>query len=311
MEPKWSDLLRQINAFLTPAKEVVVVVRPNPNLDTVAGALALAQALRKIGRRASVICPTKLTGLKELKGVEEILTDLPQKQLTITVNYQQGSFEKVDPQKADKSLQLNVLPKAGQQPIEPINIDAKEYESKPNVAILIEIENLAHLQDFYTKNRTFFDQTPSINIDYHPNNAKYGKVNLIDPKASSVSEMITLMLYDLRVAMDGQIADNLYQGLADKTQNFAKDFHSANLLEAASICMRYKRAAEQPMVGVQPRTQAQAGGQMGAQPGTQPAPQAGTQPMASTPPATQPNPSPPTTPTTQSPSWPQTTSGWK
>jgi len=258
MEPKWSELLQQINLLLTPAKEVVVVVKSNADFDVVAGGLALAQALRKIGRRATVICPTDIKGFKEFnefKGAGEILTDLPQKQLVVTVNYQDGSFDRLEPQKTGKSLQLNLLPKAGQPIIEPINVDIKEYESRPEAVMLIGVENLAHLQDFYQKNQTFFNQVPLINIDYHPQNARYGKVNLIDPKASSISEMIALMLYDLRVPMDEQIADNLYQGLASKTQNFAKDFHSANLLEAASICLRYKRAVQQRPSGSQPTNQ--------------------------------------------------------
>lgn len=302
MEPKWSDLLRQINALLTPAKEVVVVVRPNPNLDAVASALALTQALRKIGRRATVVCPAKIKGMDQLKGIDEISTDLPKRQLTITVNYQQGSFDRAEPQKTDKGLQLNLIPKESQSAIEPLNVDYKEYESKPDTVILIEIENLAHLQDFYNQNRDFFDQTPTINIDYHPNNARYGKVNLIDPKASSISEMVTLMLYDLRVAMDEVIANNLYKGLSSKTQNFAKDFHSANLLEAASICLRYKRAAQRP--SLTPQAPAQPG--TGAQPGTQLSDQPRVQ---STQPQTSPQTSQP--PKTPPSSWPQTTSSWK
>ena len=211
MQPKWSELLRQINALLTPAKEVVVIVRPNPDMDAVTAGLALTQALRKIGRRTSVVCPTKISGFKELKGIEEVLADLPQKQLNITVNYQQGSFDRIDQQKTDKGLQLSLTPQLGQGIIEPLNVDYKDYESRPDAIILVNIENLAHLQEFYQKNQAFFNQVPMIAIDYHSNNARYGKVNLIDPKATSVSEMVTLMLYDLRVAMDEVIADNLYQ----------------------------------------------------------------------------------------------------
>lgn len=230
--------------MLTPVKEVVVVVKPNSSLD--ATAAALAQALRRIGRWASVVCPTKITGYKELQGIGEVLTDLPQKQLSITVSYQNGSFVRGETQRTSKSLQINLFPSFGQSAIEPLNIDYKNYESRPEVIISIKVENLAHLQEFYQKNQTLFNQLPIINIDYHLNNARYGKVNLIDPKASSVSEMVTLMLYDLRVAMDEQIADNLYQGLASQTQNFAPAYQSANLLEAASICLRYKKVSQRP-----------------------------------------------------------------
>ena len=292
MQSKWSDLLKEVNAYLTPAKEVVIVLKPNPDIDAVGASLALAQALRKIGRKTSIVCSTKISGMDQLQGKEEILSDLPQKQLEVIINYTQGSFERGEIQKTNKGLQVNLLSHSGQNIIEPLNVNYKPYESKPDVIITVDIENLAHLQEFYTQNQGFFGQVPIINIDYHANNARYGKVNLLDPKASCVSEMVTLMLYDLRVAMDENIAENLYQGMAHKTNNFASQSHSANLLEAASICLRYKQAAQRmPVMPQSDDMPSQDEGQFGGE-------------QSSANPTSQP-------PTPATSNWSQSTGSWK
>ena len=87
----------------------------------------------------------------------------------------------------------------------------------------------------------FFNKATIINVDYHANNSNFGKANLIDPKSTSVCEMVTLMLYDLKFVLDDEIGQMLYSGLKTKTSNFAENYFSANMLEATSICLRYMK----------------------------------------------------------------------
>jgi nanoRNase/pAp phosphatase (c-di-AMP/oligoRNAs hydrolase) len=239
MEPTWSEALQQINALLTPAKEVAVILRANPSPDTLCAALSLNTALKKLGRRSYLICPDKL----EISG---ILTDFPKKQLTLNLYYQEGSFQKAQTQKTGEGLNLLLAVQAGGQAIEPQELVTTEAELQPEVCFLVEVENLVHLGQLYQKNQAFFSQVPLVNLDYHQANSRYGKINLLDPKAVGVSEIVTLMLYDLRVPLDPEIAQELYRGLAAKSQNFAQNYFSANFLEAASICLRYQKPVKAP-----------------------------------------------------------------
>lgn len=258
MRPTWQQSLQQINALLTPAKEVVVVMRPTPTFDTLAASLSLSSALKKIGRRSNVICPQKIDTEKliatvkqkdrpkHMPGIDQILDFLPQKQLNLVIDYINGSFSTGDMEKSDKGLVLTLAPEEGQKPIEPLNIDSHIYESQIDVAFTIGIENLSHLQDFYQQHLDFFNRIPIVNIDYHKQNSNYGRANLIDSKASSLSEVTTLMLYDLRFIFDQDIAKMLYAGIKSKTDNFSQEFYSANMLEATSICLRYQQPLPKP-----------------------------------------------------------------
>lgn len=235
MEPTWSEALQQINALLTPAKEVAIILRPNPSADTLAAGFALEAALKKLGRRTVIICPDKI----EQEGV---LTDFPKKLLSVNLYYQAGGFENLEIQKTAAGLGLLFRPKPGEPLFEPQTVIYKEYALSPEICFLIEVENLVHLGEFYQKNQAFFGQVPLVNLDYHQSNSRFGKINLIDTKAVGVSEIVTLMLYDLRAPLDAEIAKGLYQGLANRTQNFSQNYFSANLLESASILLRYQKS---------------------------------------------------------------------
>ena len=45
-----------------------------------------------------------------------------------------------------------------------------------------------------------------MNIDHHVSNPGFGTVNLIDPEAASTCEMVTLLLPDLGVELDADLA---------------------------------------------------------------------------------------------------------
>jgi|GEM_PF-5317122 len=258
----WQESLTLVNNLLLPSQEAVIVLRNNPSFDTLVSGIALSFAFKKIGRKVHIISPTPLNletiasqtkgkvNLNEIPGLDQVLPFLPQKQLRIVMDYSTGTFSKAEMKKSSEGLLINLSPEQGEQPIEPLNVAIQVLDSKPDIAFLLEVENLFHLGDFYNKNQSFFKNTSIVNIDYHSNNALFGKANLIDTKASSLSEMIALMVYDLRLALDEEIAKILYQGIKFKTDGFSANFFTANMLEATSICLRYQQRMPTPQQGM-------------------------------------------------------------
>lgn len=243
-KPTWQESLTQITNLLTPTKETVVVIRPNPDADTLAGGLGLNMALKKIGRKSNLVCPGQIDP-QAFSTIQfdpnQVLNFLPKNQLTFTIDYKQGSFSQGKITPSTEGFGLTLLPEPGQPPIEPLRIDSAIYISSPQAVFTVGIENPSHLGAFYQENMDFFNKTSLINVDYHSNNSNYGKANLIDPKSTSVCEMVTLMLYDLKFVLDEEIGQMLYNGLKTKTGNFAENYFSANMLEATSICLRYMK----------------------------------------------------------------------
>ncbi len=78
-----------------------------------------------------------------------------------------------------------------------------------------------------------------LNIDHHPDNQAYGDVQVLNPDASSIGEMLTLIL-DRWENMDWtvEIADALYVAIHTDTGGFSYNNASADALRAATLLAR-------------------------------------------------------------------------
>lgn len=260
LKAAWQESVQQINTLLVSSKEILVVLRPNPDYDNIASALALYLAFRKTGRRCQIVSSTVIETEKIispldskdlpeafLSNLDRVVNHLPKKQLVMTVDFINGSFSQGNMEKSDAGLIFTLSPEENQPPIEPLNVNTQIVESQPDVIITLGMENLFLLNQFYRDNQEFFTKTSLVNIDNHTNNMYFGKANLIDTKACCLSEMVTLMLYDLRFVLDEDVSKLLHSGIRAKTENFSPKYFSANMLEAVSISLRYQNPKNPPV----------------------------------------------------------------
>jgi bifunctional oligoribonuclease and PAP phosphatase NrnA len=59
-----------------------------------------------------------------------------------------------------------------------------------------------------------------LDVDHHPDNTRFGRINLIVPDASSTGEIVRDLLAELGVALTPQIAEALYVALVTDTGRF-------------------------------------------------------------------------------------------
>lgn len=65
------------------------------------------------------------------------------------------------------------------------------------------------------------EKIPSINIDHHISNPNYGTLNWVDPKASSVGEMIAELCFQLQIELKGSLAESIYLAILSDTGSFS------------------------------------------------------------------------------------------
>lgn len=250
--------LQQIQNLVTSARKVLVLTHANPSVDTMASALALFLALTKMGKDATVAMESPpLVEVSNLVGIDRVKTDLSSGvggNLLLTYKpYQLGDFEKVsyleDPgtsNPADDSFKLTITPRMGFVP------DAKNFQfsftggANANFDLLITVEILEPTQAGKLYDAQLFGQTQIINIDNHDPNKDYGKFNLVEPDAASISEIVTFFLRAINAQIDADIAGNLYQGIVQASQNFQNPKVAAATFEAAAICLRAGVKGKQP-----------------------------------------------------------------
>lgn len=83
------------------------------------------------------------------------------------------------------------------------------------------------------------EETPVINIDHHPGNSNFGRINWVEPKASSVGEMIYRLFKLTRTKLDKKDALNIYTALLTDTGSFRHANTSSMVLEIASGLLKF------------------------------------------------------------------------
>ncbi|MEN8241334.1 MAG: bifunctional oligoribonuclease/PAP phosphatase NrnA [Chloroflexota bacterium] len=83
-----------------------------------------------------------------------------------------------------------------------------------------------------------------INIDHHPDNSNYGEINIVDPEAVSVTEMLTDLLPELGLEITQPVATNLLAGLITDTLGLrTQNMRPAALRKAADL---FEKGADLP-----------------------------------------------------------------
>lgn len=247
--------LQQIQNLVTAARRVLVLTHANPSVDTMASSLAIYLALSKMGKDVTIAMESQpLVEVANLVGVDQVKTTLAGKNLLLTYKpYNLGDFEKVtyleDQGQAgtlDDAFKLTITPRDGFTP-EPKNFNFSYTGAAADLIFTVEVLEPTQLGGLYDAN--LMSATPIINIDNHDPNKDYGKFNLVEPDAASISEIVTFFLRAVNAQLDADIAGNLYQGIKAATQNFQAPKVAAATFEAAAICLR----SGKPKVAPQPQ----------------------------------------------------------
>ncbi len=242
--------LQQIQALVTSAQRVLVLTRKNPSVDTMACVLAIYLAMSKMGKDVTVAMESQpLVEVANLVGIDQVKTTMEGKNLLLTYRpYSLGDFEKVsyieDQGQAgtlDDSFKLTITPREGFSP-DPKNFQFSFTGTSADLIYTVDVLEPSQLGRLYDP--ALFGSAPVINIDNHDPNKDFGRFNLVEPEAASLSEIVTFFLRAVNAQLDPDIAGNLYQGIVNATNNFQSEKVAAATFEAAAICLR---------AGVKPR----------------------------------------------------------
>lgn len=234
--------LDQIQALVNGAHKVLIFTHKDPSVDSMASALAIYLAMLKAGKDATVVMEnTPLVEVANLVGVDQVKTTLGTgKNLVITYQpYNIGDFEHItyadDPNGPKDVFRMSITLRDGYVP-DPKNFTFNmDGGGVADLIFTVDVLEPAVLGSLYDP-KLF--TAPVINIDNHDPNKDYGRFNLVEPEAASISEITTFFLRAIGTQMDTDMAGNLYQGIASATNNFQAGQVAAATFEAAAICLR-------------------------------------------------------------------------
>lgn len=228
---------------------IAIAVPKDPTVDEMGAALGLYLSLEDLGKSLSIATPnTPLVEVSSLVAIDEVKTSLGAESgdLVVSFPYREGEIEKVSYTRDDNFL--NIVVKAGEKGL---NFDQKDvrFTRGTNAPELLFIVGAARVSDLGKLfDPTALKDTVVVNIDNKSENQGFGDIVMISTKFSSVSEIITNVIFSTGLKMDLDIAQNLMLGIATATNNFQDPSTSPMAFEMAGVLMR--NGALRPSSGV-------------------------------------------------------------
>lgn len=243
---KYDSQLSEVKSLLPSAKNILIALPKGADIDKLAAGLALFLAFEG-NKEASIALEDDVkVGQAHLFGVDHIKKELSSAggggNLTLSLEGVASSdgivpaLEKLDWFAENNNLNL-VFHVISGQTFQPTKIVPRYQGSGFNLIFVIGATNLNSLGSIYTQNTQLFTGVHIVNIDNKSTNTGFGQTNVLDPNSSSLSEMISFIISELGLNLDGDTATNLIAGIYQATSNLANAnadtfFAVSNLLKA-------------------------------------------------------------------------------
>ncbi len=249
---KYDAQLSELKNILPQAKNILIALPKGSDIDRFAAGLSLFLSFENQGKTVSIVCDDTIRVAQgNLFGIDHVKTALPPTGagnyiLTLAgvatpdpsgVGGRVPSLEKLDyfVEGANLNLVFNVLPG---QTFAPANITPKYQGSGFDLIFIVGSASLIDLGNVYSQNSQIFQGPHLVNIDNETDNAMFGKTNVVDSSASSLSEVVTEIISTLGLPFDQDMGSNLLTGIFSATANLQNDKVSADTYLSVSTSLR-------------------------------------------------------------------------
>jgi phosphoesterase RecJ-like protein len=230
---------QQTLELVKQSKSILIAFKRDWTGDDLASGLALAEVLKKIGKKTEVLCQDFKPGANlsflstslvqnNLKNIQKFIISID------TSRTQLGEFYY---DKSESRLNIYITPQAGQLEDKDVSTAVSNYQY--DLIFIVSSPDLESLGRVYEQHADFFYTTPKINIDHSSRNEHFGDINLVNIAASSTAEIVYSLIREFDEKMiDEHIATALLAGIIMATKNFKlpnitpRTLHLASLLVA-------------------------------------------------------------------------------
>lgn len=233
------SLHQQFYEIVQNSQRPLIIFRKEHNADTIASSLAMAKVLQKLGKPAEIISEnfTAPAIYKFLPNIESIKNSLNNhKKFTLSLQLPSDAQASIEHTREKDRLHISIIPEKGT--LSKDSLLATDFQYKHDLIISLNTPDIESLGAIYRDNPDFFYQSTIINIDHLPENEHYGQFNLVNLKATSVSEILYDLLENLDANfIDETIATYLLTGMIEKTKSFKVSSVTPQSLSIASRLM--------------------------------------------------------------------------
>jgi len=225
------------SSLISSANSVLILLSNKPSFDQVAAGLSLYLSLGD-KKDASISSPKPMTvEFNRLVGVNKITQELGNKNLTILFkDYPAENIERVSADVEGSEFKLTVIPKVGLTSPQKEQVKLSSSGVASDLVILVGGNNDT---DFSSLNTEDLSGAKIVHVGI--------KQLLVSPNkqiisytlpVSSLSELITVLIKESNLTLDGDSATNLIAGIEEGSNNFTGEGVSADTFEVVAHLLR-------------------------------------------------------------------------
>lgn len=216
---------QQTTELVRGASRILVVTHTNPDGDALGSTLALAMVLKKLGKEVVAVIQDPIPEtFGFLPGITDVLDRLNQtKDFIISLATTKATVEKLGYKSVPAKSRVDIIVTPGTGTFGPQDVSFSEGTFKFDLIFVLDSPDLDRLGTLYDENTDLFYQTPVVNIDHHPGNDYFGKVNWVDLTSTSTAEILVSLIESLgreKTLFDEEIATALLTGITTDTGSF-------------------------------------------------------------------------------------------
>lgn len=239
---------QQTSEAIRQADTILVMTGQHPSVDQVTAVISLAMILRKFGKQVSAAVSDTLpsaTSILDTTHVEKNLGGI--RDFVLKLDVSRAEVDKLRYEVQDNKLNIIISPFKGSFAPSDVTFDYGAAQASFDLVIILGVPTRSRVDKLYEQNAEMFSQIPVVNIDYHRSNENYGAVNLIDPNASSLCEILVALSESLQGGIiDSDMATALLMGIVASTDRFTAAHTTSKSLTVAAQMMA--AGAKQPAV---------------------------------------------------------------
>ena len=214
---------QQVVEILRSKQKILLLTHRNPDGDALGSILALYLFLRKIGKDvvavSSDIVPKVFNFLPSISELSQNFATT--RDFVISLDVSKIKADKIMYKVENDKLNIIVTPSNGQFSHD--NIASAVGGFHFEAIVVLDSPDLERIGSAFEKNPEIFYDVPVVNIDHHPGNDQFGKINLIDLTATSTAEILVSVLEALAgdtKFLNEDIATCLLTGIVTDTNSF-------------------------------------------------------------------------------------------
>jgi hypothetical protein len=241
---------QQTSEAIRQAETILITTGQHPTVDQAAAVLALSAILRKFGKKVSAIISDQLpqpAQFLDASNIDKNLSGL--RDFILKVDVAKTEVDKLRYEVEGTKLNVYITPFKGGFAPSDVTFGYGDYHF--DIVIVLGVAQRARLDRVLLDNPGLITATPVINIDFHRTNESYGAVNLIEPTASSLCEILVALSESLQSGLiDSDIATVMLAGLMASTDRFTAVHTTSKSLTVAAQLMAAGAKQQQVVKGL-------------------------------------------------------------